>query len=246
MIEADEPYWRFRTVLRAIAVGVSALFVGLVVMIVLQSLLAGLGVAITGHPGRVALLSSVSLQGVAFIGTSLAYLSLLDRFSLLNLQRPSWRTIKEILAGFLLVVLAWVAISYLLEHILQIPTAESSFIQDVQQQPVLIWLFLGFQLIVGPSEELLFRGVVQGSMRRAMGPVSAIVLASLFFASIHYTSMNGSVVSVVGALSVVFVLSLTLGALYELTENLIVPAVVHGLFNATQFLLAYLQATGQL
>ncbi len=246
MIEVDEPYWRFRTVLRAVAVGVSALFVGIIVMVVLQSLLAGFGIAIAGHPGRAALLSSISLQGVAFIGTSLAYLSLLDRFSLLNLQRPSWRTIQAIIAGFLLVVLTWAGISYLIEHILQIPTAESSFIQDVQQQPVLIWLFLGFQLIVGPSEELLFRGVVQGSMRRAMGPTSAIVLTSLFFASIHYSSMNGSALSVIGALSVVFVLSLALGALYELTDDLIVPAIVHGLFNATQFLLAYLQATGQL
>ena len=47
-------------------------------------------------------------------------------------------------------------------------------------------------------------------------------------------------------LGVVFALALVLGATYELTDNLVVPALIHGAYNAVQFGIQYLAATGGL
>ena len=41
-------------------------------------------------------------------------------------------------------------------------------------------------------------------------------------------------------------LSLILGILYEYTDNLVVPILVHGAYDAVLFSLQYLMATGQI
>jgi hypothetical protein len=46
------------------------------------------------------------------------------------------------------------------------------------------------------------------------------------------------------ALSALFALSLVLGATYEYTDNLVVPSLVHGAYDAIIFTLIYAQATG--
>nr|WP_233265024.1 CPBP family intramembrane glutamic endopeptidase [Halomarina oriensis] len=102
-------------------------------------------------------------------------------------------------------------------------------------------------VLVGPGEELFYRGVVQGWLRESFGPVGAVLTASVLFASIHVPGLVGaSATSVVATLAIITFLAVYLGALYEYTGNLVVPALVHGLYNATQFLLAYGQATGGL
>lgn len=93
-------------------------------------------------------------------------------------------------------------------------------------------------LVVGPAEELLVRGGIQGTLKRALGPWPAIVGASAMFGSLHYIG-GGS-----GALAYVafsFLLGVLLGYLYERTDNLVVPMVAHGGYNAVLFALQYLQ-----
>ncbi|MFO7832703.1 MAG: type II CAAX endopeptidase family protein [Halohasta sp.] len=96
--------------------------------------------------------------------------------------------------------------------------------------------------IVGPFEELLYRGVVQSRLRESFGPVAAILLASLIFATIHIPAHGfgaaglgptaASIAALVGG-SIVF------GALYEWTGNLTVVALVHGLYNSILLALLY-------
>jgi membrane protease YdiL (CAAX protease family) len=45
-------------------------------------------------------------------------------------------------------------------------------------------------------------------------------------------------------LLLVFVLSTLLGLSYLKTENLLVPILIHGAFNAIQFLTLYIEITG--
>ena len=73
-------------------------------------------------------------------------------------------------------------------------------------------------------------------------PVIAILLASGLFAVPHVFSLSGQgkVVSV----SIVFLLALVLGVSYEYSDNIVVPSVIHGTFNAVQFGGAYLLSTG--
>jgi hypothetical protein len=62
------------------------------------------------------------------------------------------------------------------------------------------------------------------------------------FAAVHVSSYSGE--GLLATLAVVLLLGGALGVLYEKSGNLVVPAVVHGLFNAVQFAAAYATATG--
>ena len=90
----------------------------------------------------------------------------------------------------------------------------------------------------------MFRGLVQGTLRENFHPARAIILASALFASIHLFSLSGEGKLVY--IGIAFVLALVLGAAYEYTDNLAVPAVIHGTYNAVQFAESYLAATGGL
>ncbi|AWB26603.1 CPBP family intramembrane glutamic endopeptidase [Halococcoides cellulosivorans] len=95
-------------------------------------------------------------------------------------------------------------------------------------------------LVVGPVEELLFRNIVQKRLREAFSAPRAIGLASLFFAGLHVGQYGaGSALATAVSLATVFALAVILGAIYESSEALIVPAAVHGLFNAIQILGAW-------
>ncbi|NHX35007.1 MULTISPECIES: CPBP family intramembrane glutamic endopeptidase [Halolamina] len=90
--------------------------------------------------------------------------------------------------------------------------------------------------VVGPAEELLVRGGIQGLLKRAWGPWPGIVGASALFGSLHYIG-GGS-----GALAYVvlsFLLGTLLGYLYERTGNLVVPMVAHGGYNAVIYAIQY-------
>jgi membrane protease YdiL (CAAX protease family) len=93
-------------------------------------------------------------------------------------------------------------------------------------------------LVVGPGEELLVRGGIQGLLKRAYGPWPAILGASALFGSLHY--IGGGT----GALAYVllsFLLGTLLGYMYEYTDNLVVPAVAHGGYNAVIYAIQYAQ-----
>ena len=92
-------------------------------------------------------------------------------------------------------------------------------------------------LIVGPAEEILVRGGIQGLLKRAWGPWPAIVGASALFGSLHYIGSGSGAIAYV-AFS--FLLGCLLGYLYERTGNLVVPIVAHGGYNAAIYAIQYL------
>lgn len=92
------------------------------------------------------------------------------------------------------------------------------------------WLAI---LFVAPGEELVFRGIVQGLFRQTDGPVPAILFVSVLFGVVHYVALAGS--GKVTYIVVTLLLGVLLGYVYERTENILVPVVVHGLYNAILF-----------
>ena len=89
-------------------------------------------------------------------------------------------------------------------------------------------------LLVGPAEELLLRGVVQGGLRRSFDAAPAILIAAVMFGALH-GSVEGTVPEQVAYMGVTIVLGAVLGVLYERTENVLVPGLAHGLYNAIIF-----------
>lgn len=110
----------------------------------------------------------------------------------------------------------------------------------MENPEVLLLLVPASLLLIGPGEELLFRGVVQNRLSEALPAPVAIVLASLLFASIHFFSLSGAPQARLVSISVLVLPTLVFGTMYELTDNIVVPALIHGTYNATLFSLLYL------
>ncbi len=85
--------------------------------------------------------------------------------------------------------------------------------------------------LAGIGEELLFRGAIQTWLVDFGGPVSGVVLAAVIFGLAHYVT-NAYFVAA-------SVMGLYLGVLYQLSGNLLLPALVHALYDwvALEYLL---------
>jgi membrane protease YdiL (CAAX protease family) len=137
-------------------------------------------------------------------------------------------------------VFALVFVLLLIVVNLGVPTANRTNQAALQDPGTLIWLIPLSLLVIGPGEELLFRGIIQGRLRESFGPVGAIVLASATFAPAHILALTGSLQALAVTIAVLFVPALVFGVTYELTDNLVVPSVIHGAYNATVFGIVYI------
>ena len=234
----------FRATLLAVALGGGAFIAGAVLFNLVAVLLLGVGVPVLDPAVRISV-STIVLQGVTFLGGSLLYLRLrADEAPPVSVRTPSRREAGVGLAGFVLLLGLLVGLQVLFAAF-GVSVAESSILQDGAERPwLLLVLVPASLLLVGPGEELLFRGLVQGHLREAYSAPAAIGIASGVFAVTHAGSFTG--VGALASLAVVFTLALVLGAVYELTGNLLVPILMHGGFNALQYLLEYLSVTGTL
>ncbi len=86
--------------------------------------------------------------------------------------------------------------------------------------------FIAGAVISPVAEELFFRGILYGTLRR-LGLFPAMVLSSLIFAFFHYSPSSLPVVQLIGGL--VFALS------FELSKSLAAPVIIHVLGNLTLF-----------
>lgn len=85
------------------------------------------------------------------------------------------------------------------------------------------WLNLLATVVLVPvAEELLFRGIIMGELRRAFSDTTALLLSSVLFALFHMNVIQSSYV---------FLPGLILGLGYLMTRNLWVPILMHALFN---------------
>jgi membrane protease YdiL (CAAX protease family) len=242
-INRDTDDW-LTAIVSAIGIAIVAYAVGNVIALLMISLLRSAGIAVADYPGRAALVSAIALQAIGFGGVALMYVEFTERgHELVRVHVPTLREVGYFIGGIVAVFLGLIAATSLI-RLIGIQPAESAIITGIRDPTLLLVLIPVSIVIVGPAEELLFRGLVQGRIKRAIGPVGAIVIASAVFASIHTFGLLGSPWQMIATLSVIFVLALILGSLYELTGNIVIPAIVHGLYNAIQFYLAYLQAVG--
>ena len=236
---------RLQSVATAIGLTYGSTVIGAIVVLVATTLLAVVGIDVASRPSLRLLLSTVLLQGVTFGGLAVLYLKIraLD-FNFVPFTIPDRRDIAVIVVG-ILALLGLLFVASTIISSLGLESAQNQIVTVGQQNPEVFLLLIPLSfLLVGPGEELLFRGLVQGTLRETLHPARAIVLASALFASIHLFSLTGEGKLVY--IGIAFVLALVLGATYEYTGNLTVPSMIHGAYNAIQFADAYLTATGGL
>ena len=236
---------RFRSVASAIGLTYGSYVVGAIVILAVATVVGLFGVDLASRPALRLVLSTFFLQGVTFGGIAILYLKGRDLgFGFVPVRLPDKRDGTVIVGGSIAILgLLFVASSVITA--LGLNSAQNQIVEVGRQNPSVFLLLIPLQfLLVGPGEELLFRGLVQGTLRESLHPARAIVLASALFASIHLFSLSGEGKLVY--IGIAFVLALVLGAAYEYTDNLTVPAVIHGTYNAVQFAGVYLSSTGGL
>ena len=236
---------RFGAVARSVGLAFAGTVAGIVTLIVLAGLLQRVGVPVREQIVLQYGLSIVSLQGIGFIVVVLVFFQLRDRFDIIRIRRPTLRDVGLAIGGIvgLLGLLLGLTAVY---SAFNVSTPQTAIIEDGMKNPELaLYLIPLTYIFVGPGEELLFRGAVQGMLGEAYSRVPAIVIASVIFAFAHAMNVFGAPPQqVVAYLFIIFSLSLLLGALYEVTDNILVPIFVHGTYNALTFLQIYFVATG--
>lgn len=207
--------------------------------------LASLGVSVAtsaGYASGTASVASLALQyallPAGFVLVVVAYVVGGDHDDLLRYRRPTARDLGLIVAGFLALVVTSAIMGEIITA-LGVETAQNQAIVRGRENPVLFLLLLPITLLfVAPGEELVFRGVVQGKFREAYGPLPAVVIASLLFGISHSGALTGS--GQLTYLAVATILGLILGAVYEYTENLVVPIAIHAIWNGRIYLVEWL------
>jgi membrane protease YdiL (CAAX protease family) len=231
---------------------VTALLLGVLGPVI--ALASGVAIfAIDAAVGGLSLVASVVLtlilgQYVAFGGLAVGYLAWrgLDRrgiVSYLGVRVPSLKEIGIVLGSWVLILILILVVSTIVQ-LLGTETASNQSAELAMGNPAIIPLFIAASfLVIGPCEEILYRGVVQGRLRESLPAAPSIALASAIFAVIHVMALTGGLSARLTTVAILFVPSLVFGAVYEYTENLVVPALLHGLHNAVIFTVLYVTVT---
>lgn len=229
----------------AALLAVTGLLVGLVVG-VLSLFVVGWVIPLPQEsPARMAVL--MTANGVGLVVVALLYLERHDLSpSYLRIDWPSPRDVGWAIAATLGLFAVLAVVQIVVQHLGLSPT-EHSIAQSGADNPQLLLPLIPLSVLVtGPAEELLFRGVIQTRLREVLGTAAAVLVASLVFSLIHVPAYFGTGfgVDLATTLGVLFLLAVTLGTIYELSGNLLVPIVAHGLYNAVVFGAIYLEAVG--
>ena len=234
---------------RAVAVAIgTALLLGILgpaIALASGGVVLGINTVTGGLPLAASLALTLVLgQYVAFGGLAVGYLAWrgLDRAGIvayLGVRRPSLKEIGIVIGSWALILVAITAVSAVIQQ-LGTETASNQSAELAMQNPAIIPLLIAASfLVIGPSEEILYRGVVQGRLRETLSPAPAILVASAIFAAVHVMALTGGLSGRLTTIAILFLPSIVFGAVYEYTENLVVPALLHGLHNAVIFTILY-------
>ncbi len=242
--QSDKIRRQLKTAGIATGLGFGALVIPLAIVLPVFYIGSELGLSLPDSPLVVLSLNFVVGQVLGMGGISALYLWKTGRgIEYVNIRWPTFlESVVIAVAPFVIIVVS-VVVSQLSLTLGVEPSGHA--IGGLGEIDPLLFLYLipFMLLIVGPFEELLYRGIVQARLRESFGPVAAILLASLVFALIHipaYGLGGAGAAATAASLSALFAGSLVFGGLYEWTENLTVVSLVHGLYNSILLVLLYI------
>lgn len=239
VVVADRP---LRRPVVVVAFAVAVALVGLTFSQALPlAVFTGLDAVAVSLPPLVAV--TLQLLLIQLVGFGLATAAVLRvrglSWAYVRVRRPTLRDLGWILGGSLLALVLYFGV-VAGAVAAGLPLARSGISVAGEANPDLLLLIAALSfLLVGPMEELFFRGVVQETMREAVSAPVAVLLASVTFAGIHYVTLVGPLGGRVVVLASLLITSLVLGVAYERTGNLVVNAAIHAVYNAVLLVLAY-------
>lgn len=224
-------------------------------------LVGGAGIEVT--PVLLVVIALLFTQGVGCGGVALGYYKLRPRIaprirSVLGLPGdgppfdipaavPDLRDVATVIVGYATaiggLIVASLAVTAVQNYLgTEIDSGSNAIAETGVENPELLLLLIPISiLLIGPGEELLFRGVVQGRIREFFSPIPGIIIPSIMFAGVHWFALSGgSPQGNLVAVGILFIPALVLGVAYEYSQNIVVPSLIHGFYNATLFSLLYI------
>lgn len=163
-------------------------------------------------------------------------------FRLIGLVRPK---LKDVGLGLLAVPLyygAFVIAVYIISHFvhsLNINQVQNVGFTNVVTNAQMILTFVSLVILPPLVEEIMVRGFLYSSLKKAMPKVASVVITSLIFASAHLPEGGASGPLYIAALDT-FILSLVLIYLRERTGSLWASITLHGVKNGIAFVALFL------
>jgi membrane protease YdiL (CAAX protease family) len=141
---------------------------------------------------------------------------------------------KLLLTGTTLAAIIQLASSYL-------PIPKEMPVDAFFRTPLDAWIVVVFGTLVAPVfEELAFRGFLYPALRRWTGSILAAVLTSVPFALLHAPQLAHAA----SPLFLVFLVSLVLCAVRDLTRSVAASALVHATYNFSLFAVVFFASGG--
>ncbi|WP_276259550.1 CPBP family intramembrane glutamic endopeptidase [Haloglomus litoreum] len=209
--------------------------VALTVLGVVMSTLLALPAVLLGAATLETFVLSVVLGEAGFVAAAAFFVLITDRgLAYVDRGLPgSWGLVAAVILGafvFRTVVVAG-AVALGLD-----PSPPSLVDAPIPVETLLAVMIPASILVVGPAEELLFRGTIQKYLRERFAATGAILGAGLLFAVVHVpTLVVTSGPSAALSLGVILLVGLSFGWLYERTGSLVAAMVAHGGYNALIF-----------
>jgi hypothetical protein len=196
---------------------------------------------------------TLRMQGALSIGMVLFYSLVLGLYLVVSRRETKDAVVRDFSNGkenFLFGAMTW-AVSYpfvlvigQLMTLIVLLVFQSSRLDQVavqnlkifSQDPFVYWP-LAFLIVtwVPITEEILFRGFLQTSLKPLFGVKGAIAVASFIFSMFHFSLAQG--VDNIELISSLFVLSCFLGYIYERQNSLFAPIGLHVTFNFIMLIL---------
>ncbi|MFW6304970.1 MAG: CPBP family intramembrane glutamic endopeptidase, partial [Candidatus Saliniplasma sp.] len=224
---------RTHPILEVIGVTLLALIVSLSVSVVFIIFLLFLGYDVT---------TTFAIGGAAVFGQIgfllVAYFYIDRREINIPLKIPSKSDLLYIGGGTTITLITSIGVSQIFLYFDLMP---DSVIDEMAQRSPIILIVLAVLsvVLIAPAEELLFRGAIQGKLREHFQPFPAIAGASILFGSLHLLNYTGGIISIIMSSLLIMIIGGMIGVLYERTENLTVPILVHGIYNFVLLVSSY-------
>ena len=228
----NQPFWKAQTAFICYITLAAGIIAG---SIIVALILLGLGLDFQELTFPSALIS-LPINEAIILGITLLFAKQKGAgLKQLGLKKPSLKIILAASFAALLLFLLATSISVFEEAILG-PDPEAQLIVEaiLPRDSLQLIALIGISIVlVGPAEELAFRGFVQKGLEASFGKTAGLLIASILFGVLHGLNSLRSILPVT-------IISLFLGYAWQKTDgNTTASAWIHGLYDAIAIALAY-------
>lgn len=151
-----------------------------------------------------------------------------------NLGKLFHFSLKDVFIGILSAALLWVVFflgEYFSTMIFDFARTQVDSIYSLKDGENSLMLTLMLLLLVGPAEEIFWRGVIQHSFAAKYGECKALVMTTIVYSLVHIWSFNFMLVMAA------MVCGIFWGILYQYNKNITTNIISHAIWDVSVFIL---------